>query len=54
VRDGGLSPDAVAVLAGGAALDLVPLARPSSMAAGVVIRAGRRGGGAGGEPPAIS
>jgi hypothetical protein len=37
---------AVAVLAGGAALDQVPRARPSSMATGVVIHAGRRGGGA--------
>jgi hypothetical protein len=49
-----LHPDAVAVLAGGAALDLVPRARPSSMAAGVVFLSGRRGGGAGGDPPAIS
>jgi hypothetical protein len=48
-----LHPDAVAVLAGGAALDLVPRARPSSMAACVVIGGERRGGGAGGEPLAI-
>jgi hypothetical protein len=35
-----LHADAVAVLAGGAALDKVPRAHPSSMAAGVVFHAG--------------